>query len=283
MLSKQQNRGRFNMRCDKSLTPAVIVALIITLLPSHAAALELWFLTDAQLDLLLGEISGDAAYEHIRYTTQFHKPSGGSPGLMKVAEYFETKARECGLEDVRLIHQKSDEVPWQARSASLWMVEPGIRLLADINQIPLRLADYSRSADVEADLVDVGAGLSGSDYEGKKVKGTVVLAHGSAAGVMEQAVWKRGALGLVCFPDPNGLDFPVNALGYPDQIRWTELPEKGSHNQEPTFAFVLTEREGRALRALLQSATRPIRVHAKVEAEYGGEPWMVRHSSGGPA
>jgi hypothetical protein len=263
------------MQWTKSLAPTTVFALVITLIPPHAAALELWFLTGAQRDSLLGEISGDASYEHIRYTTQFHKPSGGSPGLMKVAEYFEAKAREYGLEKVRLMRQKSDEIPWEARSASLWMVEPETRLLADINQIPLRLADYSRSADVEAELVDVGAGLSDSDYQGKKVKGAIVLAHGSAPGVMEQAVWKRGALGLVCFPDPDGLDFPVNALGYPDQIRWMQLPEKGPGNQEPTFAFVLTEREGRALRARLQSSTRPIRVHAKVEAEYGGEPWMV--------
>lgn len=263
------------MYCIRRPLPTIMVALALAVLPSRASALELWLLTGRQLDFLLGEVSGDASYEHIRYTTQFHKPFGGSPGLMKVAEYFEAKAREYGLEDVRLVRQKSDEAPWQARAASLWMVEPEIRLLADLNQTPLRLADYSRSADVEAELVDVGAGLSDSDYHDKKVKGAIVLAHGPAPGVMEQAVWKRGALGLVCFPDPDELYFPVNALGYPDQIRWIELPEKGSGNQEPAFAFVLSEREGRTLRAKLRSATRPIKVHAKVDAEYGGEPWMV--------
>ncbi len=252
-----------------------IVVYVLALWPTRASALELWFLTGAQLDALLGEISGDASYEHIRFTTQFHKPFGGSPGLMKVAEYFEAKAREYGLEDVRLIRQKSDEMPWQARSASLWMVEPETRLLADLNQTPLRLADYSRSADVEAELIDVGAGLSDSDYRDKRVKGAIVLAHGPAPGVMEAAVWRRGALGVVCFPDPDDLYFPVNALGYPDQIRWMRVPEKGSGNQAPSFAFVLSEREGRTLRGMLRSSARPVKVHAKVDSEYGGEPWMV--------
>src|SRR5213594_3301973 len=118
---------------------------------------DLPFLTEAHYRYLVGEISGDASYEHIRFMTQFHRPIVGSPGLMKVAEYCEAKARESKLEDVKLIRQKSDTVPWQAKSASLWMVEPEVRMLADIRQTPIRLADFSRSADVTAEVIDVGA------------------------------------------------------------------------------------------------------------------------------
>jgi len=249
--------------------------LALTLSPAPAVAQELPFLPEAQTAYLAGEISGDAAYEHIRYFTQFHRPRGGASGLMRVAEYIESKAREYGLENVKLIRQRADNAPWQARSASLWMVEPEIRLLADLQQTPIRLADYSRSADGTAEVVDVGAGLAESDYAKRDVRGRIVLAHGGAAGVMEQAVWKRGALGVILFPDPEGMEYPLNSLNYPDQIRWNSLPAENREKQPPTFAFVLSQREGRTLRAQLQKAGPAVKVHAEVEADYGGEPWQV--------
>src|SRR5207249_10683508 len=81
-------------------------------------AQELPFLTDTQIGYLAGEISGDASYEHIRFMTQSHRPRGGSPGLMKVAEYCDATPREYELEEVKLIPQKSDTVPWHAKPPS---------------------------------------------------------------------------------------------------------------------------------------------------------------------
>src|SRR5207302_1627172 len=62
---------------------------------------------------------------------------------------------------------------------------------------------------------------------------------------------------------------------YPDQIKWVTLPAESEDRKPPTFAFVLSHRQGRVLRAQLASSTKPLRVHARVEAEYGGEPWQV--------
>jgi hypothetical protein len=240
-----------------------------------AAAQTLPVLNDAQARYLAGEISGDSAYEHLRVTTQYHKPFGGHPGLLKVAEYVEQKAREYGLEDVRLIRQKNDEPPWHATAASLWLTAPQIRMLADFVQTPLRIADYSRSANVEAEIVDVGAGLIEADYSGKDVKGKIALAYGGASGVMEQAVWKRGALGIISYPNPYGADYPLNALSHPEQIHWTILRPEGPEKQVPTFAFVLSEREGRALQQIANAGPAPAKVRAHVEAQFGGEPWQV--------
>ena len=261
-------------------TRAAIRSVLLACLASPAArGQEVPFFSETHYRYLAGEISGDAAYEHLRFMTQFHRPRGGAPGLMRVAEYIEARAREYGLQDVKLIRQKAENPPWHARSASLWMIEPEIRLLADIMQTPIRLADYSRSADVTAEVVDVGPGLIEADYAGKDVRGKIVLAHGAAGGVMEQAVWRRGAAGVICFPDPAGLGYPLNALDHPDQIRWTTLPatsrESTGRKDAPTFAFVLSSREGQALRARLASAPKPVKVRAQVDAEYGGEAWQV--------
>jgi hypothetical protein len=189
------------------------------------AAQELRVLDPQHTQLIMQEISGDAAYEHIRFSTQFHRPRGGSDGLWRVAEYFEQKAREYGLTDVKLIKQASTTQPWNAKFADLWIVEPEAERIASTLQSPLHLADYSRSADVTGAIVDIGAGRA-NDYEGKDVAGKLVLTYGSITGAMREAVWHRGALGVVWYPDPLGTMSVASAAGFsePDQLRWGNVP-----------------------------------------------------------
>lgn len=172
-----------------------ITALLSLLTESTALAQPAPFLTEKEYRYLVGEISGDASYEHIRFHTQFHKPRGGHLGLMEVARYYDAKAREYGLEDVRLIRQKASYPGWEGGSGELWMVEPELERIASTVQTQLHLADNSRSTDRTAELLDVGAGTSDTDYASKDVQDKIVLAWGSAADVMSEAVWKRGALG----------------------------------------------------------------------------------------
>ncbi len=137
------------------------------------------------------EISGDAAYEHIRFQTQFHRPRGGSDGLWKVAEYMEQTARQYGLTDVQLIKQASTSRPWNARFGDLWIVEPEPERIASNIQSVLHLADYSRPTDVTGELVDIGAGAP-EDYQRVDVSGKVVMTYGALGTVMREAVGNRG-------------------------------------------------------------------------------------------
>jgi hypothetical protein len=256
---------------------AVFTALTLFVSSSPAPrAQTLSFLTDAEYKYLVGEISGDAAYEHLRFTTQFHKPGGGAEGLMEVAKYVERRAREYGLEDVKLIRQADTDPAWNARRAELWVVEPDVQRLASLVQTELHLADNSRSADVTAEIVDVGGGLEDKDYEGRDVRGKIVLAYGQAGAVMNQAVWKRGAAGIIYHPDPRAIDYPLNSVSHPDQVRWISLPHAGADGKPPTFAFGLSHRQGVALQAMLAASKTPIKVRAVVEADYKPEEkWQV--------
>lgn len=230
------------------------------------------FLSEEHYRLLVGEISGDAAYEHIRFHTQFHKPRGGHLGLMEVARYYEARAREYGLEDVRLIKQKASYPGWEGGSGDLWLVEPELERLASTLQTQLHLGDNSRSADVTAELVDAGAGANDGDYASKDVRGKVVLAWGSPATVMSAAVWKRGALGLVLRPDPSS----AQAIQYPDQVRWFGVPVEsdGEPKQEGTWAFGLSHAQGVELAKRLSESATPVKVHARVDAKFG-DSWQV--------
>jgi hypothetical protein len=247
--------------------------MLLLAAPLELAAQELPILDREPARLILQEISGDASYEHIRYQSHFHRPRGGSDGLWKVAEYFEAKAREYGLENVSLIKQASSGRPWNASFGDLWIVEPELERIASTLQSPLHLGDYSRPTDVTGELVDIGAG-SEEELAGRDVRGKVVLTYGSASGAMTRAVRDGGALGVVWYPNP----FGEGLAGYPDQLQWVRAGG-GSADFEPTFVFGLSLRQGLELRNRLQRSDGPIIVHAVVESEFtsnqGSEPWQV--------
>jgi hypothetical protein len=253
---------------------ALLIALALAAAPLEVSAQDLPVLDREAARLILQEISGDAAYEHIRYMTHFHRPRGGSDGLWKVAEYYQDKAREYGLENVILIKQASSSPPWNATFADLWIVEPEPERIASTLQSVLHLADYSRPTDLTGELVDIGAGTE-EDLEGVDVSGKIVLTYGSASATMRRAVGEGGALGVISYPNP----FSSRASSYPDQLLWTSVPSRGSDDFEPTFAFGLSLRQGLALRGRLRSSDEPIIVHAVVESQFtsmqGSDPWQV--------
>jgi hypothetical protein len=242
---------------------AAAVATGVLAAAAPAVAQRSPFLPDRVYRALVNEISGDIAFEHIRWFTHYHRPMGGSEGFEAVARYVERRAREYGLEDVRYITLRADGRSWSPKVGELWLVEPEERRLAYSREIPLALADYSRDADIpSADLVDVGDGTAEADYAKTDVAGKVVLASGPLARVMEEAVWKRGALGIVAFS-------PARAADFPDQYPWMRVPvENADTSKKGTFAFVLTHREGTTLRRQLATGGPRFRVRAKVESVF---------------
>jgi Zn-dependent M28 family amino/carboxypeptidase len=238
----------------------------VVLLPGTLAAQESPFLPAPVYGALDNEMSGDIAYEHIRWFTHYHRPMGGSEGFEAVAKYVETKAREYGLEDVRYIPLRYSSNSWTAQLGELWLIAPTERRLAFSPEVAVSLADYSRPTDLAAvELVDVGAGTSDSDYAGKEVSGRVVLSHGAPAEVMKQAVWARGALGIITFT--------MARRELIDQVPWQRIPvENDDKTEQGTFGFVLSQREGLRLRAELATAKTSYRVRAKVVSTFREPP-----------
>jgi hypothetical protein len=197
---------------------------------------------------LVKELSGDLTFETLRITTQWHKPSG-SEGFFAVAREVEARAKAAGLQDVRWIDQVAVNPNWTCRSAEAWLLatadgrttETKIASYADV---ATSVADNSRPADVTAEIVDVGSGETPGSYAGKDVRGKIVLAYGSPSDVMEQAVWKRGALGILSWYSSRLNHLADSA----DQIGWTSVPDnEGPNGEKTTFAVIISAREGKAL------------------------------------
>jgi Peptidase family M28 len=256
-------------------TSAHMRLLILLLFSISTFAQTSPFLPQDFYDKLVNEVSGDIAFDHLRTLTQFHVPNGATGDFMKEANWIAGKAKEYGLEDVRIIEMPFDGLAWTPKSAELWLVDKDGKetKLGSFEEVATSIADYSRPAKVDAELIDIGEGLSDRDYEGKDVKGKIVLASGSPATVEKEAVWKRGAIGIVSYYSSR-----ITPSDYPDQIAWTRINEKpDAEGHQPSFAFVIAYRAGKALSRRLNPHVEWDQL-ARKSVEMPAEPLKVRVS-----
>ncbi|MCA9735045.1 M28 family peptidase [candidate division KSB1 bacterium] len=250
--------------------------VLLSLFSQFAFSQNTPFLSDIEILNLTNEISGDRAFEHIRWLTHWHRNSG-MDGYFKAADYVVQAAKDAGLEDVKFIEQPRDGANYTAKSAELWMIEPVEVKLADIGDHALYLADNSSDADVTAELVWIEDG-SKEALENIDVAGKIVLIHGSPWTGVQRAVWEKGAIGVVSYTTSESRSM----LDFPDQIAWTRIPTSEDSTKKATFAFNLPPRKGENLRKILQTEGEQdffatgkrtkggrIVVKAKVEVEIG--------------
>jgi aminopeptidase YwaD len=259
--------------------PALGFLVAIVAITAIGATAQQPFLTPHQWTALRDESSGAAPYENLRYLTGLHRVPA-TPEFDQAAQFVLQRAREYGLADAH-----SEQFPvdgskqyglmrsylgWTVEEARLWEVRPEHLLLGDWKTDPIRLADYSHSADVETELIDVGNGASEADYTGnnhKDVRGKIVLADGVLARVQELAIAKYGAVGIVSdMPNQttawSGLDSTI--------IRWGHLEAR----QPSGFAFMVSRQTAEALRSRLRSG-ESIVLNAHVKATVGPGHWTV--------
>ncbi|MCA1565254.1 MAG: M28 family peptidase [Acidobacteria bacterium] len=203
------------------------------------------FLSDGEIRMLSNEISGDRAFEHIRWLTHWHRDSG-MEGYFKAAEYVVKAAKEVGLEDVRFVEQTLPGVNYTARVGELWMTEPVELKLADIGEHAVYLADGSHDADVTAELVYIGD-ASVESLKNLDVKGKIVLTSAQPGAAVQNAVYAKGAVGVVTYTTTEN----KNPLDFPDQIAWTRIGATPPPGKQGTFAFALAPRKGDTLRRIL--------------------------------
>jgi hypothetical protein len=205
------------------------------------------FLSDEEIRMLSNEISGDRAFEHIRWLTHWHRDSG-MEGYFKAAEYVVKAAKDAGLDGVRFIEQPLPGVNYTARSAELWMTEPVALKLADIGEHAVYLADGSHDADVTAELIYIGD-ASVDSLKNLDVKGKIVLTNVQPGRAVQNAVYARGAVGVVTYATSESR----SPMDFPDQIAWTRINATPPEGKQGTFAFSLPPRKGDTLRRILET------------------------------
>ncbi len=255
-------------------------------------------LPEKDVAALANELSGETAKRNLEGIARFHRQRG-SRGFHEAAELVAERLRAYGLSDVAILQFLADgkifygtqrsRPAWDADVGELtqislessrpcqegWreevdklhaegkigvaMVCLNVNALASYEAMPIVLAEDSESADVMADLVDVGEGTKESDYAGKDVKAKIVLVSSQAGAVQGLAVGKFGAVGIVSYAQNQ-----KTAWWGEDEnlIRWGHL-ETFSANK--TFAFMVSLKTARGMRERLAKGEK-IRLHAVVKA-----------------
>src|SRR5215212_4346166 len=119
-------------------------------------------LSEPTIAALAKELSGERALETIKGISSNHRVRGSRP-LRAAAELIASKAREGGLDSVRIKEFPADgkifygtqrsRPPWDAEFAEL---REGDKLVTSWAQQPMSVAEDSESGDVTAELIDVG-------------------------------------------------------------------------------------------------------------------------------
>jgi aminopeptidase YwaD len=214
------------------------------------------------------ELSGVAMRDHVSRLAQLHRVPA-SPGFHEAVVYIESRLRVAGMSDVHVETFPGDgrtwfgtmrgNRGWQVEGGELTEVAPHARRISSLNENRLLVADNSEAADVTAELIAVGAGTSARDYDGKDVRGRLVLADGSPAAVHRLAVEERGAVGIISYNSNQQTGWWRDDQ---DLVRWGHLDARGQRN---TFAMMISLREARQFQHRLESGER-VTLRARVQA-----------------
>ena len=151
---------------------------------------------------------------------------------------------------------------WKPYSATLELISPEKKLLADFQAEPISLAAFSNRANYEGEVVFVGKGLTEKDFGDQDVKGKVVLTESRGTIVHRTACIEREAAGILTFIPPSG----SNEISH--IRRYEGLWPRPGEDKKTGFGFALTQSDGLHLKKLLENG-KPVKVRARVDAEIG--------------
>jgi hypothetical protein len=217
--------------------------------------------------------SGEAAWQTVSDLSRYHRIQA-SPGYRQAAHLVLERLRDYGLE-AEILSYPADETTqfwawpsfqeWDCKGAMLSLIEPHeeAAVLADFRASPISVIQRSTAFKGEADVVLLEDGEEEAEYEGLDPAGKVVLTRGDWHRVWELAVRERGAVGILS--DGMRSVTPVRPEGDLLDVRqytsfWWNPGDK------KCFGFVLTPRQGQALRRLLKTPGEKVRVHAHLDA-----------------
>jgi hypothetical protein len=233
--------------------PILLVAAVST---AHG---EQTLLSEPEWNALRNEISGDRAWHWTNRIAEFDR-NIGSDGYIDAMRYVAAELRKAGVTQVRTVELPYNQPSWTGIDGELWITAPYERKITSWGDAGTAIAINSRSADLTAEVVDVGDGDTESAYASKAVEGKIVLACGRLDRVYPLAVFRRGAAGVIsCAPR-----WPGAAWEFPDHVGWQAIPATGEDGREPTWAMSVSFRAAEHLREILRSG-QPVRARVKIE------------------
>jgi aminopeptidase YwaD len=189
----------------------------------------------------------------------------GNPAFEQSQQHIYDQLTAAGLSP-RYETFADNSTGWEQRTGTLRLGGPAgeVVLSREADRVALAINSFSTPpGGTSLRLVDAGAGTTAAAYEGKDVKGAVVLVSGPIGSAWQQAVRTRGAAGVIS-SDLAGYTRPEQT---PNVLQWGSIPFDESLK---SFGFKATPRAARRLReALAQGA---VTVHAEIDTVFHRRP-----------
>jgi aminopeptidase YwaD len=227
-------------------------------------------LSITQMKAIANEASGERAvhavlemvpYPRVRTRAEYE-------GRFRETEAVARLAKESGFSNVEVESFPAAQRMWQASQAELWLVEPDVRKLYDLNEVAVSIASGSETGDVTSEIVDVGLGGRAEDYAGKDVAGKIVLGSAGAGQLQRLGVFERGAVGVISYNALRADDFP-------DQLMSQSVGTVAPTGKKVGFGWSVGPRVGRDL-ALRLGRGEKLKARSIVKSEtFPGEMEMV--------
>lgn len=206
-------------------------------------------LNEKTYDIIVAESSGEKT-KNIAADVASYEVSERDFDNLKESDYFIEKLNEYGLEEVKL-NRFPGATAWIASKAVISEVSPKQVKIADYSDIPASACAGSVNTNIKsAQLVWVGMATEG-ELSGLDLTGKVAFGEASPS-VIHEACVAKGAVGVIsCY----GRGF--------NEI---QIPNISLRAKNPTFAFLITRREGYKLRDRLRRG-EVINVSCEIKAE----------------
>jgi hypothetical protein len=231
----------------------------------------------SSLASLIHEIlSGESAVATTAAITRFYR-TPGSAGYHAATNLARQRLRECGFDDLEVSTYPIDgetalldgptPLAWEPYGAEVGLLTPTQEKLVSFDQAPTCLTVWSQPTPVggmEAEVVDVGLGLSDTDWQGKDLEGKVAfISHSNRREAWKYAAaeaLRRGASGVLT-------DYFLYPLApyrtrwqVPDAVQFLRLPN--SKGRYDAWGCSLPLPAGQRMRELLALGT--VTVHADI-------------------
>jgi hypothetical protein len=256
--------------------PVIAVALLTNAVAAQEKE-DRTLLSWDQMRAIIMEASGERAMHHLLEFVPYQRVRPASEytvGPFRESRAAADFAREYGFSTVEIEKFPGGQL-WQPSKGQLWVSEKlGPRKLHDIFDQPVALGGNTPTGDISGDLIDIGSGGRAEDYEGKDVKGKVVLGSAGLNALQRFAVFERGAVGVLSWNS-------MRPIEQPDIMISSSIAAANPAGGSPGFGWMVTTRQAHDLQTRLQRGDK-VTVRSVVEAQtYPGRQEVIHATIAG--
>ena len=212
----------------------------------------------------------DGAMSIVRFMQQYWRVAG-NPGFNASIDHIRDRLVDSGFRQtagagapfVRVDGFAKSDPGWDYTKGTVWIEGDSVPVLSrERDVVSLAINSFSTAAGaVSFRVVDVGPGAAERDYEGKDLKGAVVLGDAGLGRLWQQAVRARGAAGVISTEIARYVrpaDPAAMSEAQRDVLQWGSIPYDPKLS---SFGFKASWRAGSRLReALARNPATRVRV-----------------------